>query len=89
MNLVVWLVVGGLMGGLASVLTRGDGRQAIASNVLVGVTAALAGGWFFTSLVSSSASHQGNFSGAALLASLLGAALLLAISNVVRREIAR
>ena len=45
MNLVVWLVVGGLMGWVASVvMPRTPGQGGLATNILVGVVGAVLGG---------------------------------------------
>jgi len=85
MNIIVWLVVGGLIGWLASVLMRTDGQQGIVLNVIVGIVGALLGGWFLTPLFGVSTINQGNFSLPGLGLSLLGSVLLLAIVNVIRR----
>lgn len=86
MNLVVWLVVGGVMGGLASALIRREGSPAIVMNLMMGVAGALAGGWFLSPLVGGSTADQVAFSGVALVASVVGAALLLTITNLVDRQ---
>ena len=89
MNLVVWLVVGGLTGGLASALDRSEGRPPVVTNVVVGVIGALVSGWFLSPLVGVPRTDQVDFSGVALLVSLAGATLLLTISNLVHRESTR
>ncbi len=45
MNLVVWLVVGGLMGVIGNLPTPAEGGRRVATNVLVGIAGALVGGW--------------------------------------------
>ena len=89
MNLILWLVVGALMGGLACLLRRTEGPPPVVTNVVVGVMGALVGGWFLSPLVGGSTSDQVDFSGVALLVSLAGAALLLAISNFAHHEMSR
>jgi uncharacterized membrane protein YeaQ/YmgE (transglycosylase-associated protein family) len=81
MGLILWLVIGGVIGWLASILMRTDAQQGILLNVVVGIVGAFIGGLIFTG---------GNINNAPLtlytfLTSLLGAVILLAIVNLVRR----
>ena len=89
MNLIVWLIVGGLLGWVASMIMRTDGQQGILLNVIVGIVGALLGGWFISPLVGVPTINQGAFSAGALLVSLVGAVILLAIVNLVRRGTTR
>ncbi len=88
-NFIVWLVVGGLIGWVASMIMRTDGQQGMFLNVIVGIIGAALGGWFISPLVGVGTINQGAFSLGALLVSLLGAIVLLAIVNLVRRGTAR
>ena len=83
MNIIVWLVVGGLIGWAASTLMRRP--EGILLNVVVGILGAVLGGWLLSPLVGVSTINQNNFSPASLLVSLLGAVILLVIVNVARR----
>lgn len=85
MNLIVWLVVGGLLGWVASLIMRTDGQQGVLLNVVVGIVGAMLGGWFISPLVGAGTINQGALSVGALGVSLLGAVILLAIVNMVRR----
>ena len=87
MNLIIWLMVGGLVGWAASTIMRT--REGILLNVLVGIIGAALGGWLLSPLLGASTINQGNFSGMGLLVSLLGALILLFIVNLVRRGIPR
>jgi uncharacterized membrane protein YeaQ/YmgE (transglycosylase-associated protein family) len=90
MNFLIWITVGGLIGWVASLIMRTDARQGVLLNVVVGVVGALLGGWFISPLVGSATTiNQGNLSLAGLGVSLLGAILLLAAVNLVRRTGAR
>ena len=51
MNLIIWLIIGGIVGWLASLLMRTDGQQGIVLNVVVGVVGAFLAGWFISPLV--------------------------------------
>lgn len=44
-NLLVWLVLGGLSGWVASKLTGNDEKMGIGMNLLVGIVGAFIGGW--------------------------------------------
>lgn len=89
MNIIIWLVVGGLIGWLASVLMRTDAQQGIILNVVVGIVGAALAGWLLSPLFGISTINQSNFSLGGLLVSLLGAVVLLAIVNLIRRGTAR
>ena len=89
MNLVIWLVVGALMGGVACYLRRTESPGLVVTNVIVGVMGALVGGWLLSPIVGGSTTDQVDFSGVALIVSLTGATLFLAISNLAHREMSR
>jgi uncharacterized membrane protein YeaQ/YmgE (transglycosylase-associated protein family) len=89
MNLIIWLVVGGVIGWIASMMMKTDGQQGIFLNVIVGVVGAILAGWFISPLVGVGTINQNNFSLPSLLVSLVGAIVLLAIVNLIRRGTAR
>ncbi len=82
MNILIWLIVGGVIGWLASVIMRT--QEGILLNIVVGVVGALVGGWLLSPLVGAATINQGDFSLAGLGVSLLGAIVLLAIVNLFR-----
>jgi len=85
MNFIIWLIVGGLIGWLASLLMKTDGQQGIILNVVVGIVGAMLAGWFISPLVGVGTINQDNFSLPALVVSFVGAAALLGIVNLFRR----
>jgi uncharacterized membrane protein YeaQ/YmgE (transglycosylase-associated protein family) len=89
MNFIIWLIVGGIIGWIASMIMRTDAQQGIVLNVVVGIIGSLLAGWLITPLIGGSTINQGNFSLGGLLISLLGAIVLLAIVNLFRRGRAR
>ena len=89
MNLVVWLIVGGLLGCVASLPVPAAGRRRVATNVLVGVAGSLVGGWLLSPLIGGSRADEVDFSGVALLVSLAGATAFLVIATFAHREMAR
>ena len=85
MNLIIWLIVGGVVGWLASLIMKTDAQQGIVLNVVVGIVGAFLAGWFIAPLVGVGTINQNNFSLPALIVSLVGAVILLAIVNLFRR----
>jgi uncharacterized membrane protein YeaQ/YmgE (transglycosylase-associated protein family) len=89
MNILIWLIVGGVIGWVASMIMRTDGQQGIGLNVVVGIVGALLGGWLLSPIVGVSTINQNNFSIGGVMVSLLGAIILLAGVNLFRRGRAR
>ena len=85
MNLIIWLVVGGLIGWIASLIMRTDAQQGLVLNVVVGIIGALVGGWLLSPLVGAGTVNQGDFSLMGLLVSLAGAVVVLFVVNLIRR----
>lgn len=89
MNFLIWLFVGGIIGWLASKVMNTDAQQGIVLNIIVGIVGAFLGGLLISPLVGVPTINQDAFSMGALLVSLLGAIILLAIVNFFRRGQAR
>lgn len=83
-NFIVWLIVGGLIGWVASMIMRTDAQQGLFLNIIVGIVGAFLAGWFLTPLFNVPSINE-SFSIAAMLLSLGGAVILLAVVNLVRR----
>ena len=83
MNILVWLVVGGLVGWAASSVMRM--QEGILLNVVVGILGAALGGWLSGPLGGVSTIDQNNFSLPGLVLSCLGAVMLLMVVNFTRR----
>ena len=89
MNLILWLIIGGLIGWIASLIMRTDAQQGVGLNIVVGIIGALVAGFVLTPLFGIGTINQNNFSLPSLLVSLLGAIILLAIVNLFRRGTVR
>jgi uncharacterized membrane protein YeaQ/YmgE (transglycosylase-associated protein family) len=85
MTLILILLVGGIIGWLASILMRTDAQQGIFLNIVVGVVGALIAGVIVTPLIGGAPITSGRFDILSLFASFLGAVILLAIVNLFRR----
>ena len=88
-NFIIWLIVGGVIGWLASLVMRTDAQQDILLNVVVGIVGAMLGGWLLAPLLGAGSINQGDFSVLGLAVSFLGAVILLAVLNLVRRGAVR
>ncbi len=78
MKLVLWLVVGGIVGWLASIVMKTNAQMGLVANVVVGVVGALIGGWIATRL---------NLGGGALVSFILaviGASILIWILKLLK-----
>jgi uncharacterized membrane protein YeaQ/YmgE (transglycosylase-associated protein family) len=89
MNFILWLIIGGILGWIASLIMGTDAQQGVFLNMVVGVIGALLAGFLLTPLFGISTINQNNFSLPALIVSLLGAIVLLAIVNLFRRGTVR
>jgi uncharacterized membrane protein YeaQ/YmgE (transglycosylase-associated protein family) len=85
MNFILWIIVGGIIGWIASIIMRTNAQQGLMLNILVGIIGALLAGFLLTPLFGVGTINQSNFSLPSLLLSLLGAVILLAVVNLVRR----
>ncbi|MEP6634624.1 MAG: GlsB/YeaQ/YmgE family stress response membrane protein [Luteimonas sp.] len=84
MGIIIWLIVGGIVGWLASMIMKTDGQQGIVLNVVVGIIGAFIGGWLIGPMLGAGSINDG-FSVMSFVVSLLGAVILLAIVNLFRR----
>ena len=84
MGMLIWLIVGGVCGWLASIIMRTDAQQGILLNVVVGIVGALLAGFIISPMIGVGTINEG-ISVATFLVSLLGAVILLAIVNLFRR----
>lgn len=84
MSFLIWLIMGGVVGWLASLIMRTDGQQGILLNVVVGIVGAFIGGWVISPMVGVATINEGISIGS-IAVSLVGAVILLAIVNLFRR----
>lgn len=89
MNILIWLIVGGVIGWLASILMGTNGQQGIVLNVVVGIIGAMIAGWLISPMVGVGTINQNNFSAPALMVSFGGAVVLLAAVSLLRRGSSR
>jgi uncharacterized membrane protein YeaQ/YmgE (transglycosylase-associated protein family) len=79
-GIIIWLIVGGIVGWLASIIMRTDAQQGILLNIVVGIVGA-----FLAGLIFGGGSINRDINLTSVLISLVGAVILLAIVNLIRR----
>ncbi|WP_024888932.1 GlsB/YeaQ/YmgE family stress response membrane protein [Luteimonas huabeiensis] len=85
MGIIIWLIVGGIVGWLASLIMRTDAQQGIVLNVVVGIVGAFIGGLAIGPLLGAPSINSGDITIMSFIVSLIGAVILLAIVNLFRR----
>jgi uncharacterized membrane protein YeaQ/YmgE (transglycosylase-associated protein family) len=81
MGIIIWLVVGGIIGWLASIVMRTDAQQGIFLNIIVGIVGAFIAGL----IINGGSINNAGIDARSLIASFIGAVVLLAIVNLFRR----
>lgn len=84
-NFILWIIIGGILGWLASKVMKTDAQQGIILNIVVGIVGAFLGGLLLSPLFGIPTMGRDNFTIAALFIAFLGAVILLAIVNLIRR----
>ncbi len=84
MGIIVWLVMGGLVGWIASMIMGTDGQQGIILNIVVGIVGAMIGGWLIGPMLGAGSINDG-LTVMSFVVSLIGAVLLLAVVSLFRR----
>jgi len=85
MNLILWIIVGGIIGWIASIIMGTNAQQGILLNIIVGIVGAFLAGLLLSPVLGIGTINNSNFSLPAFLVSLGGAIILLAIVNLFRR----
>jgi uncharacterized membrane protein YeaQ/YmgE (transglycosylase-associated protein family) len=83
-NFLIWIIAGAVIGWVASLIMRTNSRQGLIADIIVGIVGAFVGGYFLSPIFNVGTINEGDFSLPALLVSLGGAVILLAISKLFR-----
>lgn len=81
MSIIIWLIIGGIIGWLASIIMGRDAQQGILLNIVVGIVGAIIGGY----IAGGGSINSNMYDPRAWIFSLVGAVILLAVINLVRR----
>jgi len=85
MNLIIALIIGGIIGWLASIVMRTDAQQGIILNVIVGIIGSLLGSFLLGRFFGGGDILNSPLNIGTLISALIGAIILLAIVNLFRR----
>ncbi len=81
MNILLWIILGGVAGWIASLIMGTDKSQGLTLNVVVGIIGAIIGGYIMQYFGKAPATGFDLYS---LLVAVVGAIVLLAIVKLVR-----
>jgi uncharacterized membrane protein YeaQ/YmgE (transglycosylase-associated protein family) len=81
MGIILWIIFGGIVGWIASLIMKTDASQGTLLNIVVGVLGALIGGWVMSWIGKYGVTGFNIYS---LLVALLGAVILLGLVRLVR-----
>jgi uncharacterized membrane protein YeaQ/YmgE (transglycosylase-associated protein family) len=85
MDWIIAILVGALIGWLASILMKTDARQGALANIVIGIVGSALGRWLFGDVLNiGGATAAGSFSILGLVWGILGAVVLIAILRAVR-----
>ena len=82
MGIILWIIFGGLVGWVASLIMKTDAQQGIVLNVVVGIVGAVLGGWIMNLL---GQGGVGGFNLYSFIVALIGAVVLIVIVKALRR----
>jgi uncharacterized membrane protein YeaQ/YmgE (transglycosylase-associated protein family) len=84
MNIILWIVFGGIVGWIASMIMKTDAEMGIGSNIIVGILGALIGGWLMTLFGGPTVT---GFNLSSFLVAILGSVILLGLVRGFRRPL--
>jgi uncharacterized membrane protein YeaQ/YmgE (transglycosylase-associated protein family) len=85
MDFIIALIVGGVIGWLASIVMRTDAQQGIFLNIIVGCIGSILGRFLLGRFLGGGHLRGDAFDPMTLLTAFIGAVILLGIVNLVRR----
>ena len=86
MGLILALIIGGIIGWLASIVMRTNAQQGILLNIVVGIVGSLLGSFLLGGFFGADGNiNNSPLDGGTLIAAFLGAVILLAVVNLFRR----
>jgi uncharacterized membrane protein YeaQ/YmgE (transglycosylase-associated protein family) len=84
-DIIAWVIMGGLVGWIASMIMGTDARQGAMANIVVGILGAFIGGFIMNLFGGAGASAADAFSWQSFFVALLGAVVLLFIYRAATR----
>lgn len=81
MGIILWIIFGGLVGWIASMIMNTDNQQGIILNVVVGIVGAIIGGYLMSFLGESGVSGFNLYS---FIVALVGAVVLISVVKFIK-----
>jgi len=78
MNYIIWLVIGGIIGWLASIVMKTNAQMGLIANIIIGIVGAFIGGWISTQL------KLGGGAAVSFILAVIGAAVLIWILKLLK-----
>lgn len=85
MNFIIWILVGALVGWIASLIMKTDAQQGAILNIVIGIIGAWVGGYFISPLVGVSTINQNALSIPSILVSIVGAVIVIFIWKLITK----
>lgn len=83
MGIILWIIFGGLIGWIASMVMNTNAQQGIILNIIVGIVGAVIGGWLMDFFGQSGVTGFNFYS---FIVALIGAVVLIAVVKLLRRN---
>jgi uncharacterized membrane protein YeaQ/YmgE (transglycosylase-associated protein family) len=84
MGWIIAILVGALIGWLASIIMKTDAQQGPIANILIGIIGASLGRWLFADVLGIGGATAGTLSFSGILWGILGAVILIFLLKAVR-----
>ena len=81
MGIILWIIFGGLVGWIASIVMKTDAQQGLILNIIIGIVGAVIGGWLMSFFGESGISGFNIYS---FIVALVGAVVLIAVAKMFR-----
>lgn len=82
MGILLWIIFGGIVGWVASLIMETDAQQGVLLNIIIGIVGAVVGGWLMSVMGSTGVSGFNLYS---FIVAVVGAVVLIAVVKMVRR----
>lgn len=83
MGILAWIILGGIAGWLASIITKNNANMGLIKNIVVGILGAMIGGFVFSFFGGTGVTGFNLWS---VFVAFVGAAVLLAVINLFTRR---
>ena len=89
MSFIIWILVGALVGWIASLIMNTDAQQGTILNIVFGILGAFLGGYLISPLVGVSTINQNALSIPSILVSIVGAVIVILIWKLISKASSR